>query len=107
MKTIEKMFNKETSFTWEKNGEFNRIFVRTQINYAHDRLERRGFLFLNEVYQALGMPMTANGQVCGWKVTDLKPGDHFISFITYEDKADLKLIFHNVSEDITDCLVED
>lgn len=56
----------ETSPNWQHNPEFNRIFIELQQNYANHRLRAFGHLFLNEVYDMLGLPRTSEGQLVGW-----------------------------------------
>lgn len=51
---------------WEKNAEANLAFLRAQQQYANDLLRARGYLFLNEVYNNLGIPISKAGQVVGW-----------------------------------------
>lgn len=54
------------STNWASNPEYNRIFIKTQENYMNDLLRHRGHLFLNEVYDSLGVPRTREGAVLGW-----------------------------------------
>lgn len=51
---------------WEKDPEINLMFLRAQQQYANDLLQSRGYLFLNEVYNMLGIPISKAGQVVGW-----------------------------------------
>lgn len=51
---------------------------------ANDRLHARGHLFLNEVYEALGLPHTQAGAVVGWVVGN---GDNFVDFGLYTGEA--------------------
>ena len=68
---------------WEKNPEYNLMFVRQVQNWANERLKSRGYLFLNEVYEMFGFPMTEAGQVVGW-VYDKEIGDGFVDFGVYD-----------------------
>lgn len=68
----------EYSDKWEKDPELNRIFLDAQQRYANHRLQARGYLFLNEVYSALGLEMTSAGQVVGWIIG--KDGDNYVDF---------------------------
>lgn len=81
-------FFDEYSQYWDRNPEYNLIFLRAQQNYANDRLNARGHLFLNEVYESLGIPHTQAGAVVGWTIS--KDGDNFVDFGIYDinnDKA--------------------
>jgi hypothetical protein len=51
---------------WAASPEYNVVFLRASQNYCNDLYRVRGFLFLNEVYQQLGFPMTGAGAVLGW-----------------------------------------
>jgi len=75
-------FFDETSPNWEKHAEFNRLFLVCQQNYANDILQARGHLFLNEVYDMLGIERTQAGAVVGWVIS--KKGDNFVDFGMYE-----------------------
>ena len=56
----------EYCINWTKNAEDNLTFLLCQQNYANDRLQAKGHLFLNDVYEMLGLPKTKAGQVIGW-----------------------------------------
>lgn len=69
---------------WEKDSEYNLMFLRAEQNYANDRLKSRGYLFLNEVYERLGIPPTKAGQSVGWIYNPKNPsGDNFVDFGLY------------------------
>lgn len=66
---------------WEKNPEHNLTFLKLQEDYANNKLKRRGYLFLNEVYEMLGIPLTAAGCVVGWIYDEKCPnGDNYVDF---------------------------
>ncbi len=54
------------SRNYENNPDYNRMFLRAQQNYANDKLQTRGHLFLNEVLDDLDLPRTKAGQIVGW-----------------------------------------
>lgn len=68
-----------SSSSWQTEPEYNLYFLRCQQNYANDMLRARGHLFLNEVYDSLGLPRTKAGAVVGW-VMQSRRGDHFVDF---------------------------
>lgn len=72
----------ESNPNWRPNGEFNRMFIQCQQNYFNQRLSVYGHVFLNEVYEALGMQKTRPGQVVGWLYNG--DGDNFIDFGIFE-----------------------
>lgn len=74
---------------WVRNPEYNAIFLRAQQNYMNELLQARGHVFLNEVYDALGIPRSGAGAVVGWVLG--KGGDDFISFGIFDlDKPEVR-----------------
>lgn len=66
---------------WTKDPEVNMLTLKQQQNYANEMLKSRGYLFLNEVYDLLGIPRTKAGQVVGWIYDEVNPtGDNFVDF---------------------------
>ncbi len=91
-------FFDEASRNWEKNSEYNLMFLRAEQNYANDRLRARGYLFLNEVYERLGIPMTKAGQIVGWVYKPDDPefkGDNYVDFGIYEIDRERNRAFVN------------
>lgn len=64
---------------WNKVPEYNYIFLRAQQNYANDLLHSRGHVFLNEIYDMIGVPRTREGAVVGWVISK-NGGDNYIDF---------------------------
>lgn len=70
---------------WSKDPEYNLMFLKAQQQYANDLLRSRGHLFLNEVYDMLGIPRTKAGQVVGWVYNENNPvGDNYVDFGLYD-----------------------
>lgn len=67
---------------WTKDPEYNLLFLRKQQDWANDKLRTQGYLFLNEVYDMLGMPRSKPGHVVGW-VYDSAKGDNYVDFGIY------------------------
>lgn len=63
---------------WSPVPEYNILFLRSQQNYANDRLRAKGHLFLNDVYDMLGMERTTPGAVVGWLWQH--GGDNYVDF---------------------------
>lgn len=81
---------------WEKDSEYNLMFLRSQQQYANDLLRAKGHLFLNEVYDMLGIPRTKAGQVVGWVYNSENPvGDNFVDFGIYETNREKARDFVN------------
>lgn len=71
---------------WTNDSEANLTFLRLQEQYATDKLKARGYLFLNDVYNMLGMPRTKAGQVVGWMYDEENPlGDNCVDFGIYDE----------------------
>jgi hypothetical protein len=77
-------FFDETCDDWQKDPEYNLMFLRRQQDYANEILRTRGHLFLNEVYDMLGMQRIQAGQVVGWIYDEKNPvGDNYVDFNIY------------------------
>lgn len=81
---------------WTKNAELNKVFLLQQQNYANDKLRLNGVLTLNEVYDMIGAPRTAYGQIAGWVYTeDSSIGDNFVDFGIFDINSEKKCDFIN------------
>lgn len=70
---------------WTKDPELNMFFLRQQMNHANEMLQSKGYLYLNEVYEMLGIPKTKEGHVVGWVYDDTDPdNDNFVDFGIYD-----------------------
>lgn len=49
------------------NDDHNRFFIAGTQHLLNDRLAARGYVFLNEVLDALGIARTKAGQLVGWQ----------------------------------------
>lgn len=66
----------------EPNDEYNAFFLKAQQNLANHMLMTNGFLFLNDVYEMLGIDRSEAGQAVGWvydKNSDTH-GDNYVDF---------------------------
>ena len=74
-----------TSACFEKNAELNLMFLRRQQDFANEKLKRNGHLFLNEVYDLLGIPRSIPGQEVGWVYNSKDPlADNRVDFGIYD-----------------------
>ncbi|UQS94731.1 hypothetical protein SEA_ZEINA_57 [Arthrobacter phage Zeina] len=87
----------ETNKNWTKDPEYNLVFLRGQEAFANQRLRTRGHVFLNEIYDALGMERTKAGQVVGWSLEG--DGDKAIDFGLYDVRRQSARRFVNGQED--------
>lgn len=89
-------FFDEGCSAWTKNPEMNLSFLKAQQRSANDILNYRGFLFLNDVYEMLGIPKTTAGQVVGWVKDEENPkGDNYVDFGIYNLHDERKRAFVN------------
>ena len=63
-------FFDESCPDWTKSPENNLHFLMLQQAAANEKLKIQGHLFLNEVYDMLGIPRTKAGAVVGWLYRD-------------------------------------
>lgn len=63
---------------WRDDNESNNYFLSAQQTQANVTLRQRGHLFLNEVYDMLGIPRTKAGTIVGW--VDKGDGDGVVDF---------------------------
>lgn len=59
-----------TNPNWSPTPEYNLAYIRSQVNYLQNKLNARGFLFVNEIFDVFGFEWTADGQVSGWIRSD-------------------------------------
>ena len=74
------VFFDDDSPQWRTDNTFNEFFLKAQQNYANQKLQTTGHVFLNEIYDMLGVERTKEGAVVGW-VKD--HGDNFVDFDIY------------------------
>lgn len=81
---------------WDKDPEGNLFFLKQVQNWANDRLRSKGHLFLNEVYDQLGIDRTRIGQRIGW-VYDEKDSNlyNYVDFGIYNMDDERKRAFVN------------
>ena len=89
-------FFDESSPYWQKDPEYNLMFLKAQQQYANDLLRAKGRLFLNDVYDMLGIDKTKAGQIVGWVYDPENPnGDNFVDFGIYDMSKDRVRAFVN------------
>ena len=81
---------------WTKDPEMNLVFLKQQQNWANELLKTRGHLFLNEVYDMLGIERSKAGQVVGWVYDETNPDcDNYVDFGIYDIYNERKRAFVN------------
>lgn len=95
-----KYFDKKCK-AWDPSPTHSLAYLKQVQSSLTDILLTRGHLFLNEVYDALGMPHTSDGAIVGW-VKGM--GDDFVDFGVYNANLAVNRDFVNGYENI--CLLD-
>lgn len=70
---------------WTRSAEDNLRFLKMQQAFANKKLQAQGYLYLNDVYEMLGIPKTKAGHVVGWIYDEAHPvGDNYVDFGIYD-----------------------
>lgn len=86
----------------EYSDTYNSMFLRAQQELANHMLRAKGYLFLNEVYEMLGIEPSVAGQTVGWVYdkNDEEHGDNYVNFRIQEvfrknsdEDGDYKMVF--------------
>ena len=73
-----RIISEESSTCWDPNEDYTSQNLAAVQLWANRRLERKGHLFLNEVFDQLGLSRTREGAVVGWLKNG--EGDNYVSF---------------------------
>jgi hypothetical protein len=68
---------------WQPRADYNQTFLTLIQTHCNQKLHARGHLFLNEVYEALGLEHTPDGQIVGWVLGgngSTTAGDGYVDF---------------------------
>jgi hypothetical protein len=88
-----RFYDEQSSDNWRSDPEVNMLFLTAQQNYLNDKLKSRGHMFLNEVYDALGLSHTKAGAVVGWR-WNKGSGDDCIDFGCWDGDEPSKRFFN-------------
>ena len=92
-------FFDEYSEYYRKDPNYNLLFLKKQQNYANDKLKANGYLFLNDVYEMLGIPKSPAGQLVGWIYNPEDTTiDSYVDFGLYDGNDESKRLFINGQE---------
>ena len=84
--SIYSRFFDEVSSNWSPVRHQNQFFIKAAEQYANDLLNARGHVFLNEVYDSLGLERSKEGAVVGWVKGH---GDGYIDFGIFSRKDNI------------------
>lgn len=84
---------------WTKDPEYNRMYIHRVQDAMNKKLQERGHLFLNEVYDEFGFDRTQMGQRYGWIYDKNHPtGDNYVDFGVFDLHDKEKVAFINGKE---------
>ena len=92
---------------WMNNKEHNKRVVDCILNYCYEMFRFKGYLFLNEVYKELGIPLTRQGQTAGWVFDGKHAKDYLWTVWTKNDGYDDVYITFEPLENILYTLPEE
>ena len=81
---------------WTKDRDTDLMFVKYQECYCNDLLKSRGWLFLRDVYETLGIRVTKESCLVGWIFEENNQhGDNFVKFTIIDtDRPNIILDFN-------------
>jgi hypothetical protein len=82
----------ETNRNWNPDYRYNAMFLQSQQNFANQRLQAYGYIFLNDVLDSLGIPRTPEGQIVGWFMGN---GDDHVDFGIFDGDTYMATQFIN------------
>ena len=78
-----RMFEQGETTEWQPDLGMNKFFLHNQQRFAQELLNRRGYLYLFEVYESLGFQATPISRLVGWKVRQLPDGSKDIPQVDF------------------------
>lgn len=90
---VKKVFGQETSRNWSPDQQINDLFLRTVLNFMADRLKTHGHLFLNEVFDQIGLARTRQGQLVGWTYSADAPKKLYWEYDISSEEPDIAMMF--------------
>lgn len=80
-------FFNDVSPAWTKDAKYNLMYLKEQQSYCNELLRVKGHLFLNDVYEMLGIPKTKTGQIVGWVYDENDPNlDNYVDFGLHDER---------------------
>lgn len=91
----------EECFGYSNVRNHNFMYLKQIERHCNTLLSTRKYLFLRDIYEMLGIPITKDSCVVGWIFeSDNKIGDNFVKFDIQEDANGIIFIDFNVDGDI-------
>jgi uncharacterized protein DUF6353 len=102
-------FFDESNPNWNRAQSYNQVFINCQQSYANDLLRARGHVFLNDVYDMLGIPRSREGAIVGWLWDGCETeGDGYIDFGVFEGDgySGMQFVVGNIHSTLLDFNVD-
>lgn len=95
-----RFFDESSKYFRKDPIDYNLMFLRQQQNYANDKLRIKGYLFLSDVYEMLGIAVTPVSRLVGWIYDPDKndAGDNYVDFGIYDLTKEENKSFVNGTE---------
>ena len=86
------------SYAWTNSKTRNRMFLNQIQNWANDFLKKKEYLFLRDVYENLGIPITKESCLVGWIYDEKNTiGDNYVVFDIRETNSSNYIVDFNVN----------
>lgn len=102
-----RVWGKDTSNEWDPQPEYNLPKLRSAQEWATMKLNSNGHIFLNEVYDMLGLERTPAGAVVGWLSKKYGGSDGYVDFGVLGREGEDQYRFLDFVTGREDCLVLD
>lgn len=76
---------------WNKSIDWNRSFLNVQRDYIYEKLHRRGYMYLNDIYEGLGAKWNPEEENICYLA---KHGPLYIEFETIDNNVFLVKIYN-------------
>jgi hypothetical protein len=87
-----RLWGRDTSSEWDPDYVYNVAKLRSVQEYATLRLNSRGHLFLNEVFDELGLERTPEGAVVGWLSQKYGGTDGYVDLNVFDSNDPTKFL---------------
>lgn len=78
-----RVFSQSTSRHWQDDLGSNKYFLECQQRFAQERLNRRGYIYLSDIYEDLGFSESDISRQVGWKITTNEDGTRNVPWVDF------------------------
>lgn len=96
-----------TNAHWTANQNRNLVYCKHMLDFCDQVVKARGYLFLNDVYELLGIQRIREGQTMGWTCDGMAEVEDAVSIGFCEPvelNANVMIDFRNIQENILHAL---